>query len=216
MNDRQKPRRRSIRLKQYDYRRPGAYFVTICTYRSAHLFGDVINQTVELSPFGRVADWRWRNLSRHFEFVSVDAHVVMPNHIHGIIWLGDDPVGAMHSQLPSGQATTAASVLSGCASNIVQENASPLPAGAPSGALGAIVGNFKSTTARRINQMRKTPGEPVWQRNYYEHIIRTEHALHKIRRYITENPHRWTLDRYNSMQKGTDPHAREIWRILRG
>jgi putative transposase len=95
-------------------------------------------------------------------------------------------------------------------------NASPLPmaSGAPSGSLGAIIGNFKSVTARRVNQIRRTPGAPVWQRNYYEHIIRTERALTAIREYIAGNPARWRLDKYNALADGTDPLAAQLWHLL--
>lgn len=184
-------RRKWIRLKQYDYTQPGAYFVTICTHDRAHLFGRVVDQTVALSSWGQMADWQWRNLPQHFEQVRVDVHVVMPNHLHGIIWIGDDPVETIYSPPPAPQT------------------------GVTSGSLGAIVGTFKSLTARRINQMRQTPGIPVWQRNYFEHIIRTEHALHAIRRYIHENPQRCSMDRYHPEPQGIDPRALEIWRMLR-
>ena len=96
-------------------------------------------------------------------------------------------------------------------------NASPLPfpSGAPRGSLGAIIGNFKSITARRINQIRKMPGMPAWQRNYYEHIVRTERALNAIRKYIIDNPARWLLDKYNPQAGGPDSLAAELWRLLK-
>jgi putative transposase len=96
-------------------------------------------------------------------------------------------------------------------------NASPLrpriPAGAPSGSLGAIIGNYKSVTARRITQIRKTPGIMVWQRNYYEHIIRTERAMKAIQKYIINNPARWHRDKYSTRVSGPDPMAAESWRL---
>ena len=89
------------------------------------------------------------------------------------------------------------------------------PNGAPSGSLGAIVGNFKSVTARRINWLRRTPGAPVWQRNYYEHVVWSDRALEAIRRYIAENPDHWALDRLNPAATGVDPLAEEVWRANR-
>jgi hypothetical protein len=80
--------------------------------------------------------------------------------------------------------------------------------------LGAIVGNFKSVTARRINRVRGTPGAPVWQRNYYEHVVRDERALNVIRQYIADNPARWAWDTYNPAAAGPDPQAAELWRLL--
>ena len=94
-------------------------------------------------------------------------------------------------------------------------NASPLlPRGAPPGSLGAIIGNFKSVAARRINQIRDTPGLPVWQRNYYEHVIRTERTLRAIREYVVRNPARWQMDKYNTLAVEPDPMAAELWRLL--
>jgi len=83
------------------------------------------------------------------------------------------------------------------------------------GSIPTIIRSFKSAVAKRINALRATPGAPVWQRNYYEHIIRDERALNAIRRYIAENPLRWHLDRNNPQRTGTDPLAREIWNMLR-
>jgi len=121
-----------------------------------------------------------------------DEFVVMPNHVHGIIWIVDDPVGARRRRAPT-----------------MERFGKPV-----SGSIPTIVRAFKSTVARRINRMRRTPGAPVWQRNYYEHIIRDERALHAIRRYIAENPLRWHLDRYNAAREGPDPLAAEIWHMM--
>ena len=81
--------------------------------------------------------------------------------------------------------------------------------------MGAIIGNYKSVTTRRINQIRKTPGMTIWQRNYYEHIIRTERALKAIRKHILDNPVRWHLDKYNAQASEPDPQAAELWRLLK-
>ena len=82
------------------------------------------------------------------------------------------------------------------------------------GSLGAIVGNFKSVAARRINRIRQTPGMPVWQRNYYEHVVRGERALNAIRQYMADNPARWDWDTYNPTAVGRDPQAADLWRLL--
>ena len=79
------------------------------------------------------------------------------------------------------------------------------PRGVTPGSLGAIVGNFKSVTARRINRIRRTPGMPVWQRNYYEHVVRNESGLNAIRQYIAGNPARWKWDTCNPAASGPDP-----------
>ena len=183
--------RKSIRLKEWDYTEPGAYFVTICTHRREHLFGRVVDGVMELNELGEIVRACWDELPTHFPRVELDAFVVMPNHVHGIIVImADDIVGATH--------------------------ASPLhPRGPAPHSLGAIVGSFKSAVTRRINILRGTPGARVWQRNYWEHIIRNERVLNAIRRYIVYNPDRWTWDRYNPGAVGPDPWARDIWRLMK-
>jgi REP element-mobilizing transposase RayT len=158
--DPNKHHRRSIRLRQYDYTQPGAYFVTLVTHGRELTFDD--------SVLCRVAETMWQRIPRHFPFVELDECVVMPNHVHGILVIVDQ--NANNDTPPSGPA---------------------------SGSLGAIVGNFKSVTARRINRIRKTPGTPVWQRNYYERVIRNERELNAIRQYIRDNPAHWAEDREN-------------------
>ncbi|BBM69293.1 transposase [Rhodothermus marinus] len=192
----QRHHRRSIRLKGYDYTQPGAYFVTICTHGRAPLFGDVVDWEMRLNDMGEIVRACWHEIPDHFQHVELDAFVVMPNHVHCIVCIVDN-VGATH-----------ASPL----------HASPRrnkPRGPAPGSIGAIVGAFKSAVTQRINQRCGTPGTSVWQRNYYEHIIRTERALNAIRRYIAENPLHWHLDRYNPYATGTDPQAWEIWQMIK-
>jgi REP-associated tyrosine transposase len=208
-SDRPKGNRRSIRLPGYDYAQPGAYFVTICTHGGECLFDDPLLR--------RVAETVWQELPRHFPRLSLDAWVVMPNHFHGIPILSDARVvGAMHSSAGSPRRQASPPVEGVSWSEGSDGNASPLrlPCGAARGSLGAIIGNFKSVVARRINQIRDTPGAPVWQRNYYEHVIRTEDALRAIREYIVRNPARWQMDRYNLQATEHDPMAAELWRLL--
>ena len=166
-------RRRSIRLPRFDYTQQGAYFVTVCTRNRSCLFGEIVNGEMRLNDIGRVAHRMWEEIPTHFPQVGIDAWVVMPNHIHGVIVIAGPPVGATH--------------------------ASPLqrPAGPPKRSIGAIVGSYKSAVSKRINAMRGTPGASVWQRNYYEHIIRNESALNRIRQYIADNPARWSEDPEN-------------------
>ena len=165
--------RRPIRLHGYDYRQAGAYFVTICTHNRAPLFGEIQGDAMRLNEAGKIAEKVWRGIPDHFDNVDIDAFIVMPNHVHGIIVITHTRVGARH--------------------------ASPLHhAHQPSkGTLGTIVGSYKSAVSKQINRMRDTPGSPVWQRNYYEHIIRNESALHDIRHYIIHNPAKWAEDTEN-------------------
>jgi len=184
-----KHHRRSIRLRGYDYALPGAYFVTIATHGRQLLFEDTV--------LHRVVETFWRRIPGHTPHVELDEWVVMPNHLHGII-IVTDPVGATHSSRNSSMKSPP-----GPATEIQLEreqlgHASPLPAtGPPSGSLGAIIGNFKSVTTRRINRVRHSPGLRVWQRNYYERIIRNQRELNAIRQYIHDNPARWADDEEN-------------------
>ena len=186
--------RRSIRLKGYDYTQPGAYFVTICTHERAHLFGRVVDGEMVLNAWGEIVRDEWfrtADIRANVELYA-DEFVVMPNHVHGIIWIVETGVGATRQVAPT----------------------TDRPRGPVSGSLGAIIGQYKSAVTRRINIQRNTPGGRVWQRNYYEHIIRTQRALHAIRRYIADNPRRWHLDRHNPTATAADPRARAVWRLL--
>ena len=178
--DPQKHHRRSIRLPGYDYASPGAYFVTICAYQRHCLFGQVVDGVVNLNRFGRLVETEWLRSPDIRREIELDTFVVMPNHLHGIVWIvaTDQTAGARGpSPLPT--------------SNI----SSRQPARGPSTkSLGAFVAGFKSTVTKQINQLRATPGQPVWQRNYWERVIRDERALHAIRRYIQTNPARWVED----------------------
>ena len=167
-----KKHRRSIRLRHYDYSRAGAYFITVCTDGRELLFGEVIDDEVNLNASGRIAAEEWSKSAQVRTEIALDTWVVMPNHIHGIVIVGP-PVGATH--------------------------ASPLqrPSGPSKRSIGAIGGSYKSAVSKRINTMRGTPGAAVWQRNYYEHVIRNESALNRIRQYITDNPARWSEDPEN-------------------
>ena len=205
-----KHHRRSIRLKGYDYTAPGAYFVTICTHDHVCTFGEVVEGDMRLNAYGRVVDTYWSRIPRHFPHVTLDAWVVMPNHIHGIIVITDapSPVDKRGRRICRGEAILESTPVMrhdlepqpSSNSTGYTGIASPLqsqptrPHGVPSGSLGAIVGNFKSITNRRINRMRHTPGGRVWQRNYWDHIIRNDRAYQRIRQYIENNPALWEED----------------------
>ena len=165
-------RRRSLRLPGYDYAQTGAYFVTICTRGRVCFLGDVVDGEVRLSEFGRLANSVWLELPRHYPHVRLDAWVVMPNHVHGIVMLKltDDVVGA---------------------------GLKPAPTGRRRHGIPEVVRAFKTYSARCINAARGATGTPFWQRNYYEHVIRDEESLDRIRRYIAENPARWDEDPEN-------------------
>ncbi|MCB9434645.1 MAG: transposase [Ardenticatenaceae bacterium] len=176
--------RRSIRLAGYDYTQAGAYFITICTHNRQNLFGEVVAGEMVLNENGRIVAACWLDLARHFPHITLGEWVVMPNHIHGIIVI---VVGR-------GEASATKTVDN---PDGLRADASPLqpqPNGTDSGSIGAMVQNFKSVASRKINKQRGTPGTPVWQRNYWEHIIRNEQAYQRIAHYIANNPAQWDAD----------------------
>jgi REP element-mobilizing transposase RayT len=178
------PHRRSIRLKGYDYTSNGAYFITFCTMDRRHLFGTIRNAALDATPAGRIVNERWLALPEHHPGVVLDAFVVMPDHVHGIIII-DRPAPP-----PSADETPIETDPYFNGSQL--DGLHPArPNGAPSGSLGAIVGSFKSSVTRHINKLNGTPAAPVWQRDYWERIIRNDRALFFIRRYIANNPANW-------------------------
>ena len=173
------PVRRSIRLRGFDYRAKGAYSVTIVTSYRACLLGEVVDERVHLTTIGEVVEAGWRTIPEFSPHVRLDSFVVMPNHVHGLLVLEDNP-RAKHSP---------------------EANASPLhrfrPKGTQGGSISAIVQTFKATTTRRVRSLPGLMGLRLWQRGFYDHVIRDDEELNRIRRYIEENPLRWALDKEN-------------------
>lgn len=180
-------RRRSTRLKGYDYSQAGAYFVTMCVRGQQPRMGSVKSGQVNLSPIGRVVEESWRNITNRNTQVELDTFIVMPNHLHGILLIHN---------LGRGEAFEGKRLRR---RRYQPSNASPLrvPRGTKLGSLGAIVQSFKSVSTRRINQLHDTPGERFWQRGFYDRIIRNREELDRIRKYVSENPLKWELDEYH-------------------
>ena len=196
-----KHHRRSIRLRGYDYALAGAYFVSIVTQDRACLFGEVVEGAIRLNDAGRMVRTVWDELPVFYPGVDIDEFVVMPNHIHGIIVLvGAAPVAAL-ARWPPGFRTGTVGFRPGSG-----QARGPAPTVMASGdtamSLGDVVHRFKTMTTKRYADGVKQLGWTtfrgrLWQRNYYEHIIRDEPALDRIRRYIDENPLRWAFDAEN-------------------
>jgi len=187
--------RRSIRLRGYDYAQAGAYFVTICTHSQGCLLGEIVDGEMRLNPLGTMAAASWHAIPHHSPRVVLDEGIIMPNHIHGIIVIqGRGEASALPIYVPK---------------ELPKTDASPLRRGrlngTQPGSLSAIVQNFKSISTRQINGMRGVPGTPVWQRNYYEHVIRNDRELDRIREYIATNPLKWALDQENPQRTGSSP-----------
>ena len=178
--DHDKHHRRSMRLRGYDYSQAGAYFVTICTWKKECLFGEVEKGQVILNEAGNMVKIWWSEIQNKYKNAELDGYIIMPNHFHGIVFIETDFVGAIH-ELP---------LLHGESRHEYQKQRRKM-------LLPKFVGWFKMNSAKQINQIRGTPGIPVWQRNYYEHIIRKEDDLEKIRKYIADNPLKWDMDENN-------------------
>lgn len=195
-------KRRSIRLKDYDYSQEGAYFVTMCTWNRECIFGEIRDGEIILNEYGRIVQNEWVKTADIRPNAELDYHVIMPNHFHGILMMDksgrgtacrarneyDDNMGY------KGTARRAPTV---------EQFAKPV-----AGSLPTIIRSFKSAVTKAINTIRNTHGQPIWQRNYYEHIIRDENELHAIRQYISENPLKWDMDNENPTNKsGTARHT---------
>jgi len=166
--DQNRRHRRCLRLKTYDYSQAGAYFVTITIQNRLCLLGEVRAGVMVLSPAGRLVSDGWEALPTQFAGVTLDAFVVMPNHLHGILILGGEK-GIMLDNGPT---------------------------------LGDVICGFKSSVTIAYGCRVRNLGWPpyrrrLWQRNYYEHVIRSRASLERVRRYIADNPFKWTLDSEN-------------------
>jgi putative transposase len=167
--------RRSIRLSGYDYASEGGYFITIVTYNRICQFGTIKNEVMTLSDFGRIVQNEWFRTAKIRSNIELfeEEFVVMPNHIHGIIWINDFTGRGSLQRTPT-----------------VEQFQKPVTNSIPT-----IIRLFKSTTTKQINILRRTPSKPVWQRNYYEHIIRSERDYENIANYIDSNPLSWSMDK---------------------
>ena len=216
------PKRRTLRLQGYDYSQAGAYAVTICTHGGAFLFGRVSDGRMELNAAGRSVNAVWDGLPAFYRHVVLDAFVVMPDHVHGVIVLKDRPLPA-EMGLEAGPAQLGGSVGSRPEDGRVGDAAptKELLAGRGRGGIGGsrpedgrvgdaaptktlasgrqglseVVRGFKSMSGRRVNALRGTPGVAVWQRGFYEHVIRSDEDLNRIREYVAGHPLRWWLKR---------------------
>ena len=170
------PVRKLVRLKDFDYRQSGLYFLTICSFRRSMIFGQIKNNQLEASLLGQLVRECWEEIPSHFPFVQLDAFVVMPNHLHGII-------GFVSEKIP---------------------NELNVQGRSKKGSLGSVVGSFKAAVSRVYRANNKVNNPQIWQRGYFEHVIRNENALDRIREYIVENPYCWDMDQDNPEAKKSD------------
>lgn len=175
--------RRSIRLQGYDYSQAGAYFVTLCTQNRECLFGKIVTGEMRMNDAGQIVADEWLKTAEIRDEIELYEWVVMPNHFHGIVVIadgrGDPPVAPMNGTTISGE----------------QGDRQVAPTGPQPRSIGAVMAGFKSAVTKRINELRQTPGAKLRQRNYWEHIVRNEPELNRIREYIHNNPAQWELDK---------------------
>ncbi|MCL4535111.1 MAG: transposase [Bacteroidetes bacterium] len=212
MFDPNKLHRQTIRLQGYDYSQAGAYFVTICIQnRASLLFGDIVDGSGVLpSQAGAMVAQAWSDLPLRFPWIRLDAFVVMPNHIHGVIFIERQDraraIGKGERDLHSSSAYASGPSDGKHRSNQAGD-CTAWPRGTSEGSLGRIIQAFKSLTTREyIIGVRDRRWPPflgkLWQRNYYEHIVRGEDELDRIRHYIDDNPLKWQIDQDNPATQG--------------
>ena len=185
-------RRRSIRLQGYDYSQAGACFLTVCTHERECLFGEITDGEMHLNDIGGIVAEEWLKTPIIRAAVELDEWVVMPNHFHGIAVSTD--AGAINRK-GAGNRNTG---VHRRADDRPLERFTGRPPVASTGpkpkSIGATMAGFKSSVTSHVNAYRQTPGAEVWQRNYWDHIIRNETELNTLRRYIRTNPGRWQED----------------------
>ena len=202
--------RRSIRLRNYDYSFPGAYFVTICASKKECIFGQVVGEQMRENECGRVVRDQWYESAKKRKEIELDAFIVMPNHLHGVLWIlgprGEHilmnsgfshpvgPSGARPGRTPFGPTDPAGQTPFG--------PTNPVPAMRPR-SLASWAAGFKSAVTSRIRKAWHKPEATIWQEDYFERIVRNEEELNRIREYILMNPLRWDSDRYNPTRIST-------------
>jgi REP element-mobilizing transposase RayT len=183
--------RKNIRLKAYDYSQSGGYFLTMCAFKKLSLFGEIVDGRMELNECGRIVQQYWLEIPLHFKGIQLDQHVIMPNHIHGIIFMDDDRT--TWGNMPDSGTTSGGTPWRAPTHQGGRERfGKPL-----SGSISTIVRSFKSSVTNRINEQRNISGACVWQRGFYDHVIRDVNDLKRIREYVLNNPSQWAMDDEN-------------------
>lgn len=198
--DPNKHHRRSIRLKGYDYSQAGLYFITICVQHRACLFGHIKNGEMVMNDAGKMVEKEWLELPQRFPNIQLDEHVVMPNHFHAILEIVGAALLAVQNDVGKGQENE-----KGQPQGIAPTGIAPTtiaPTEKPK-RLGDMVGAFNSiTTVEYIRGVKNNCWQPfnrkLWQRNYWEHIIRNEQSYQNISAYILNNPLHWQGDKFHN------------------
>jgi putative transposase len=183
-------RRNSLRQPNFDYTHAGAYFVTICAHRGRSVFGHVVDQEMMLNRLGQIAATRWDEFATRHPEVEVDLFVVMPNHVHVLLWLRRD--AASVGQPGAGKERKFGDAIAG--------------------SLSTLIGVYKGAVTQKAKQEKLIPGPPLWQRNFYDRIVCHEQELQHIRHYIENNPARWIEDQFHP--DAPPNQFNQTWRTL--
>ncbi len=167
-----------MRLRGWDYTSDGAYFVTVCSQHRVCLFGEICGVTMQINDLGLVVAETWQWLTSQYAYVALDKWCVMPNHLHGLL--------IITGRGGSRAAPTTGGI--GAAAGEHVERGKPI---------GQLIGAFKTVSTKRVNTLRGTRGEMLWQRNYWEHIVRDDAEMDDLRAYIRNNPAQWAIDSLN-------------------
>lgn len=170
--------RKANRLQERDYSRQGYYFATICTRNHTRWFGEVLDERMRLNVTGMIAQESWLVIPAHFPNADIDEFIVMPNHIHGILIIGGDNYSERDAYMRPLQ------------SKRQDIDRSKMY-------LSKVIQGFKSSVTRKVGKHR-SKNAFGWQRSFYDHVIRNEENLNRIREYIRNNPLKWAFDRYNT------------------
>ena len=185
--------RNSLRIPRWDYSGYGWYHITICIQGKERILGNSINGNMHTSVSGLIVHYRWQWLQWFYPFVQIDEWQVMPNHIHGIVVIGFEGGARSGNKCSSGAWPRAAT-----ARTPSHNWNAPFARTGKKKPLGNLVGAFKTTTTKLINSAMEFPtGTKIWQRNFYEQIIRDDKELEAIRCYIKNNPQNWETDEEN-------------------
>lgn len=185
--------RRSIRWKRYDYTSAGFYYLTLCAEGRECIFGEVRDATVVHSEAGDLVRSCWEQIPAHFPRVELDTWILMPNHLHGLLLLHPEGVGAQHAA-PSRTSPSPPRFVN---SGTFRPRSAPPRVKVEPGSFSAIVRSFKSASSLAVNRLRQVTGVSIWQRNLHDHVVRDEVELERIRQYIKDNPSRWNEDPEN-------------------
>ena len=182
MNQLRRNNRKHMRLKGYDYSQAGLYFITICTKNREHIFGIINNGVIILNEYGDIVRNYWNDIPNHYINVELDEYIIMPDHFHGIIQMNPSVAQFIASN--------------SVASNIAMKQEDAMNRTPTAVTIGAVVRSFKACCTHAINKMNNNIGVSIWQRNYYERIIRNEKSYYQISEYIKSNPKNWQDDKH--------------------